>query len=206
MKLGIVIISAIFLIGCNKFLKIQQTSQTNYFSQKNIIEKRLYNWNKFIKEASEKYKVDEKLIKSIIYAESSGNPHAKSSSNAIGLMQIKPSAAGLEVYRLYGKKGQPSIQELYNPQENINIGTAYINFLEKKLTSIKNKDVMRCAIIVSYVNGMSALLKMFSKNSKQAISIINTMTVQSFYTYIKKHPAKQAFPYLTKVINIYNLV
>ncbi|QCI20987.1 murein transglycosylase [Buchnera aphidicola (Hyperomyzus lactucae)] len=187
MKLGILIISIIFLTGCNKFLNTRPNLKINYFLQKKIIERNLYNWNNLIKEASQKYKVDEKLIKSIIYAESSGNPNAKSSSNAIGLMQIKPSAAGLEVYRLYGKKGQPSIKELYNPKENINIGTAYIHFLEKKFTRIQNKEVMRSAIIVAYVNGMSGLLKIFSKNSKQAITIINTMTMQSFCTYIKKN-------------------
>ncbi|WAI18577.1 MAG: transglycosylase SLT domain-containing protein [Buchnera aphidicola (Acyrthosiphon caraganae)] len=187
MTLGILIISILLLTGCNQFVHKNSNLKNNYLLKKNSIEHTLKNWNDIIQVAAKQYKVDHKLIKSIIYAESSGNPYAKSKSNAIGLMQIKPSTAGLEVYRLHGKKGQPSIKELYNPKKNINIGTAYISFLQKKLIGIKNKDIMRYAIIVSYVNGMSALLKTFSKNSKEAINIINTMTTKSFCTHIKKN-------------------
>ncbi|WP_187308783.1 transglycosylase SLT domain-containing protein [Buchnera aphidicola] len=187
MTLGILVISFLLLTGCNQFVNIKQNSKINYFLNKNSIENTLRDWNNIIQVAAHKYKVEEKLIKSIIYVESSGNPYAKSKSNAIGLMQIKPSAAGMEVYRLNGKKGQPSIKELYNPKININIGTAYISFLEKRLMNIKNKDVMRYATIVSYVNGTSALLKTFSKNRKEAINIINTMTTEDFCTHIKKN-------------------
>ncbi|WP_234414137.1 transglycosylase SLT domain-containing protein [Buchnera aphidicola] len=142
-----------------------------------------------------------------MYVESSGNPYAKSRSNAIGLMQIKPSAAGLEIYRLNGKKGQPSVRELYNPKVNINIGTSYLNLLQKKnLLGIKNKEIMRCATIVSYVNGAHALLKIFSKNRDEAIKKINSMTVKTFFKYVKKHPSIQASQYLEKVIKIYNVI
>jgi len=186
-KLGILIICFLLLTGSSQFFNIKKNLTINYFLNKNSIQNTLNHWNDIVEVAAHKYKVDEKLIKSIIYVESSGNPCAKSKSNAIGLMQIKPSSAGAEVYRLYGKKGQPSIKELYNPKINIDMGTAYISFLQKKFSTIKNKDVMRYATIVSYVNGASALLKTFSKNSKEAIDIINTMTTQSFYTHVKKN-------------------
>ncbi|WAI03193.1 transglycosylase SLT domain-containing protein [Buchnera aphidicola] len=132
MKLGILIISLVLLTGCNKFLHVKLNLKRNYFLNKNSVEHAIHNWNYLIKNASHKYGVDEKLIKSIIYTESSGNPYAKSNSNAIGLMQIKPNSAGAEIYRITGKKGQPSVQSLYNPKININIGTAYINLLQKK--------------------------------------------------------------------------
>jgi membrane-bound lytic murein transglycosylase E len=195
-------------MGCNNYLNVKKITANNYsFLNKKNIEKTIYNWNFLIKKASNKYNVEEKLIKSIIYAESSGNPYAKSESNAIGLMQIKPSAAGLEIYRLNGKKGQPSVKELYNPKININIGTSYINLLQKKnLFGIKNKEIMRYATIVAYVNGTSALLKIFSKNRNKAIKIINSMTVKTFFKYVKKHPSVQASQYLEKVIRIYNLI
>lgn len=188
MTLKILVFSLVLLTGCNKFLNIEQQVKKKYLVNKKNIENAIYNWRNFIHTSANKYNVDEKLIKSIVYAESSGNPYAKSRSNAIGLMQIKPSSSGMEVYRLNGKKGQPSNKELYNPKININIGTAYINFLQKKnLFGIKNKEIMRYATIVSYVNGASALLKIFSKNGKEAISIINTMTAKSFCEYIKKN-------------------
>ncbi|WP_253254729.1 transglycosylase SLT domain-containing protein [Buchnera aphidicola] len=206
--LEILILSIILLMGCNNYLNVKKNTANNYsFLNKKNIEKTIHNWNFLIKKASNKYNVEEKLIKSIIYAESSGNPYAKSESNAIGLMQIKPSAAGLEIYRLNGKKGQPSVKELYNPKININIGTSYINLLQKKnLFGIKNKEIMRYATIVAYVNGTSALLKIFSKNRNKAIKIINSMTVKTFFKYVKKHPSIQASQYLEKVIRIYNLI
>jgi membrane-bound lytic murein transglycosylase E len=206
--LQILILSIILIMGCNNYLNVKKITANNYsFLNKKNIEKTIYNWNFLIKKASNKYNVEEKLIKSIIYAESSGNPYAKSESNAIGLMQIKPSAAGLEIYRLNGKKGQPSVKELYNPKININIGTSYINLLQKKnLFGIKNKEIMRYATIVAYVNGTSALLKIFSKNRNKAIKIINSMTVKTFFKYVKKHPSVQASQYLEKVIRIYNLI
>ncbi|AEO08063.1 transglycosylase SLT domain-containing protein [Buchnera aphidicola] len=191
MTLGVLIISFVFLTGCNNnILNKTKNIRTYYFFDQNSIEQKLNHWVNLIKNAACKYKVDEILIKAIIYAESAGNPYAKSKSNAIGLMQIKPSAAGLEVYRLYGKKGQPSIEELYNPKKNINIGTAYINFLQKKLSGIKNKNIMRYATIVAYSNGINTLLKTFSKNHQKAITIINNMTKKNFFLYIKKNIQK----------------
>ncbi|QIE01982.1 transglycosylase SLT domain-containing protein [Buchnera aphidicola] len=190
MTLGVLIISVLLLTECNNIANTKKNLKKYYFSNKNNIEKKLNNWVNLIRHAAYKYNVDETLIKAIIYAESSGNPYAKSKSNAIGLMQIKPSAAGLEVYRLHGKKGQPSIEELYNPKKNINIGTAYIHFLQKQLSGIKNQDIMRCATIVSYSNGIHKLLKIFSRNNQNAIHIINSMTKKNFFLYIKKNIQK----------------
>lgn len=188
MKLKISILFIIFFTGFSKFLTAQESFKENGFTDKKIIENTCNHWTNFINNAALQYNVDNKLIKSIIYVESSGNPFAKSRSNAIGLMQIKPASAGLEVYRLQGKKGQPSIKELYDPKININIGTAYINCLQKKyLLGIKNKEIMKYATILSYVNGPSALLKTFSQNTRKAISIINTMTIKSFFEYVKKN-------------------
>ncbi|ALD15216.1 murein transglycosylase [Buchnera aphidicola (Aphis glycines)] len=191
------------MLGCNTSENVKKHFSLN----KKQIEKTIDRWNIIIKHASIQYNVDEKLIKSIIYVESAGNTFARSSSNAIGLMQIKPSAAGLDIYRLIGKKGEPSIQELYNPQININIGASYIHLLQKRnLFGIKNKEIMRYATIVSYVNGASALLKIFAKNQDTAIKIINSITVKKFFQYVNKHPAKQASHYLEKVIKIYKLI
>ncbi|WP_367678259.1 transglycosylase SLT domain-containing protein [Buchnera aphidicola] len=132
MTLAILIISLVLLTGCNKFSNKKIYTKKNYFLNKHSIENTIHNWSYLIKISANQYNIDEKLIKAIIYTESSGNPYAKSHSNAIGLMQIKPSSAGAEIYRMNGKKGQPSIQSLYNPKININIGTAYISLLQKK--------------------------------------------------------------------------
>jgi len=50
------------------------------------------------------------------------NPNAVSKSNAIGLMQIKASTSGRDVYRRMGWSGEPTTSELKNPERNISMG------------------------------------------------------------------------------------
>ena len=65
-----------------------------------------------VKAASSKYGVDEKLIKSIIKAESNFNPSVTSTSGAQGVMQIMPAN-----FNMLG------ITDGYNIEQNINGGT-----------------------------------------------------------------------------------
>jgi len=75
---------------------------------------------------SEEYKIDSLLIYSIIKTESNFKAEAKSTSNAIGLMQIMISTAK-EV-----EKKEISEAELYDEETNIRIGVKYFkNLLEK---------------------------------------------------------------------------
>ncbi|WDI78410.1 transglycosylase SLT domain-containing protein [Candidatus Purcelliella pentastirinorum] len=175
----------------------------NKISYKNL--KTIEKWNKLILEASKKYKIDIKLIISLIKIESNGNPCAISKSNAIGLMQIKPSTAGKEVYRNRKIEGQPSKNKLKDPKTNIDIGANYIYLLQyKMLNKIKNKKILRYAIIVSYVGGISILLKIFSNKQKTSMKIINKISPNKFLWYIKtKHPYKQTYKYLIKVNDLY---
>ncbi len=75
--------------------------------------------------------VDPHLITAIIAIESGGNPNAVSKSNAIGLMQLKASTSGRDVYRRMGWRGEPTTSELKNPERNISMGAAYLSILEK---------------------------------------------------------------------------
>ena len=66
--------------------------------------------------------VDPQLITAIIAIESGGNPSVVSKSGAVGLMQLKPSTSGRDVYQRMGWRGQPSVSELKNPERNISMG------------------------------------------------------------------------------------
>jgi len=165
-------------------------------------------WSIFTENAASHYGVDERLITAIISVESGGNPTAVSRSNAVGLMQIKASTAGREVYRHQGRHGQPSGSELRDPAKNIDIGTAYLRILQsKQLAGIRDPETLRYATIVSYANGAGALLRTFSSDRQRAIAMINDMTPQEFYQHVQdKHPAAQAPRYLWKVTTAYRTI
>ncbi|WP_261388068.1 membrane-bound lytic murein transglycosylase EmtA [Candidatus Pantoea soli] len=165
-------------------------------------------WSLFTEDAACHYGVDEKLISAIISVESGGNPTVISRSNAVGLMQIKASTAGREVYRAQGRHGQPSNSELRDPAKNIDIGAAYLKILQDSaLAGIRDPLTLRYATIVSYANGAGALLRTFSRDRDRAIAMINAMTPDEFWQHVQnKHPAAQAPRYLWKVTTAYRTI
>ena len=74
--------------------------------------KRAMQWMPISEKAGAAWGVSPQLITAIIAIESGGNPNAVSKSNAIGLMQLKASTSGRDVYRRMGWSGEPSTSEL----------------------------------------------------------------------------------------------
>lgn len=130
-----------------------------------------------------------------------GNPNAVSKSNAIGLMQLKASTSGRDVYRRMGWSGEPTTSELKNPERNISMGAAYLNILETgPLAGIEDPKVLQYALVVSYANGAGALLRTFSSDRKKAISKINDLDADEFLDHVaRNHPAPQAPRYIYKL-------
>ena len=87
-------------------------------------------YSEHISEASSEYNISPMLIRSVIQAESSGNPRAKSSVGAVGLMQIMEKGALAEVNQKY--ETEYTIEDMTNPQKNIEVGTAYLKILLDK--------------------------------------------------------------------------
>ena len=80
-------------------------------------------WMPISQKAGAAWGVDPQLITaSYRYRIPGGNPNAVSKSNAIGLMQIKASTSGRDVYRRMGWSGEPTTSELKNPERNISMG------------------------------------------------------------------------------------
>lgn len=100
--------------------------------------------------------------------ESSFNPYAVSSSDALGLMQIMPATAGRDVFRMQGKSGQPSRSYLFDPANNIDVGTAYISILQNSyLGDIKDPVSRRYAVIQAYNGGAGSVLRIFHSDKKK---------------------------------------
>lgn len=204
----VAILGVLLLAGCasephKRTITQQQTPLT-----KAPPEKVGQAWSMFTESAANNYGVDQKLVEAIISVESGGNPTVVSKSNAIGLMQIKASTAGREVYRVQGRRGQPSSKELRDPVRNIDIGTAYLKILQdQSLAGIRDPQTLRYATIVSYANGAGALLRTFSRDRNRAIAMINALSPEEFYQHVQtKHPAAQAPRYLWKVTTAYRTI
>ena len=204
----VAILGVLLLAGCasephKRTITQQQTPLT-----KAPPEKVAQAWSMFTESAANNYGVDQKLVEAIISVESGGNPTVVSKSNAIGLMQIKASTAGREVYRVQGRRGQPSSKELRDPVRNIDIGTAYLKILQdQSLAGIRDPQTLRYATIVSYANGAGALLRTFSRDRHRAIAMINALSPEEFYQHVQtKHPAAQAPRYLWKVTTAYRTI
>lgn len=205
----VALLSVLVLAGCaSEPHKQTITQQQQTPLTKAPPEKVAQAWSLFTEDAAENYGVDQKLIDAIISVESGGNPTVVSKSNAIGLMQIKASTAGREVYRAKGRHGQPSSSELRDPVKNIDIGTAYLKILQdRSLAGIRDPETLRYATIVSYANGAGALLRTFSSDRDRAIAMINSMSPEEFYRHVQnKHPAAQAPRYLWKVTTVYRTI
>nr|WP_221192488.1 MULTISPECIES: membrane-bound lytic murein transglycosylase EmtA [Atlantibacter] len=190
------IVLVLFLAGCS--------STPDYKSQPwdpEVPVKRAMQWYPISEKAGAAWGVSPRLITAIIAIESGGNPNAVSKSNAIGLMQLKASTSGRDVYRHMGWSGQPSTSELKNPERNISMGTAYLSILEHgALNGIEDPTTMQYALMVSYANGAGALLRTFSSDRKEAIEKINDLSPDEFVEHVQKnHPSPQAPRYIWKM-------
>jgi soluble lytic murein transglycosylase-like protein len=78
-------------------------------------------YHRMVQVASTLHGVPSSLIHAVIQKESGYNPDARSRQNARGLMQVTPDTARFV--------GVETGDRLYDPQTNINAGTAYLKYL-----------------------------------------------------------------------------
>jgi len=167
----------------------------------NHLDKRAHKYMGMVRKASHKYGVEESLILAIMQTESSFNPYAVSRSDALGLMQVVQHSAGKDVFRAQGKSGTPDRSYLFDPQSNIDTGTAYLAMLNNiYLGGISNPTSRRYAVITAYNGGAGSVLRVFSADKVQAANIINTMSPGDVYeTLTTRHPSAESRRYLYKV-------
>ncbi len=75
-------------------------------------------YEQLIKSCSEKYGVNQSLVKAVIHAESGFDPNAVSSKGASGLMQLMPATAR-----------SLKVADRFDPKENVDGGVKYLRFL-----------------------------------------------------------------------------
>ncbi len=104
------------------------------------IQKIIYkkDYEEYVQKYAQEYNVDENLIYALIKAESNFNSKAKSSKDAIGLMQLMESTAQDVCKKTDLQISSDELSEkLLEPDININIGTKYLSILIQKYGNIE---------------------------------------------------------------------
>src|SRR5581483_8991797 len=91
------------------------------------------SYSEYIRVHAREHDLDPALMAAVIYQESKFRPDARSSSGAIGLMQLTPTTAHGIAIRTHGSAFQTS--DLYNPEINIRYGAWYLHDLFAKYHS-----------------------------------------------------------------------
>lgn len=154
---------------------------------KHSLEKKAKRYQKTIRSASNKYSVNEDLIKAVITVESCFRRKARGTSGEKGLMQLMPATAR----RFRVKRG-------YNSWENVHGGTKYLSYLLKRYRG----DTQRA--IAAYnagegnvkpgkrIRNIGYVRKVMRAYNKLSVGKKNTGMLRSGKTYkATKTPAKK---------------
>ena len=88
------------------------------------------HYDSIVRGHARNYRLDPALLAGVIYQESKFRANARSSSGAIGLMQLLPDTAKGIAVHTGGTRFQ--VSDLYNPELNVRYGSWYLRHLEDK--------------------------------------------------------------------------
>ncbi len=149
------------------------------------------------------HKVSPSLVYAVIRTESNFNPFAVSSAPAYGMMQLVPSSGGREAYRaVKGRDEMPTKDYLFDAENNIELGTAYLGVLSsKQLDYVTNGTSREYCVVSAYNTGPSNVLKAFSKDKVAAVNTINGLEPPGVYERLRTNlPYEETRQYLVRVV------
>lgn len=170
--------------------------QENFSNNSNL------NYASIVKTHAERFDINPALIFALIETESHFNPFATSGIPAYGLMQVVPSSAGRDAWKFLTKRpGQPTRNYLFNANNNIEMGSAYMHILlNRYLSKIDNPITREYCAIAAYNTGSGNVLRSFHKDRDIAFSKINRLSPQAVYKHLRaKLPYKETRDYILKV-------
>jgi membrane-bound lytic murein transglycosylase C len=149
--------------------------------------------------------LSEAVVMAIIHTESFFNPLARSHIPAFGLMQIVPGTAGKDAARLIYKRPRLfSSKFLFNPQNNIRVGSAYLHVLYYQyLDEITHPESRLYYTLAAYNGGIANVARAFVDRAsfQEAVPIINQMSPDEVMTALmERAPTEQTRQYLQKVL------
>lgn len=170
------------------------------------LEKRAIRYKEDVQKEAKIFNIKPSYIFGTMQTESYFNPLAISHVPAYGLMQIVPSTAGVDAYQaLTGKKRLLPPPYLYDPQNNIQLGSQYVQIIkERYLRGIEDEESLFYCTATAYNAGIGTLIKSFTgsySKREEAIKKINSMTPQEVYQHLHTSPKlnKEARDYVRKI-------
>ena len=144
------------------------------------------------------------LVYAIMETESHFNPRARSHIPAFGLMQLVPSSGGLDAYHyVYGEKLVLGPEYYFNPDQNVELGTAYLDLLlTRYLRAVDNEESRTLCAIAAYNTGAGNVARSFSGGTsvRGAAPLINALEPKAVYEHlIANLPYEETRNYVKKV-------
>jgi membrane-bound lytic murein transglycosylase C len=145
---------------------------------------------------AERFRLTPQLILAIIHTESYFNPKAVSSCDAIGIMQIIPKHAGREAYQfVYGTDKVINREYLFNPVNNIELGSAYLHLLKYRhfadiQAEVKNHYIVICGYNWGPTSMRSRIVDRYP---------ISRMSDEEVYSLLRQKTPEETRDYIQKV-------
>ena len=173
----------------------------------NFEDKKAQKYLQPVRKYAKQFNVSPSLVLGVIKSESSFNPHAVSGAPAYGLMQLVPISGGREAYRRAKNQDiAPSTDYLLDPENNIELGAAYLSVLTyDQLDKVDDRTSRDYCVISAYNTGPSNVLRAFTaakgkQRFEEGFQRINSLSpAQVFQTLREKLPFEETRNYLPTV-------
>ncbi|NPA39614.1 MAG: DUF3393 domain-containing protein, partial [Thermodesulfobacteria bacterium] len=171
----------------------------------NYLVKKAKEYLPTVRKIAKKRRLSEALILAIIHTESWFNPLARSPIPAYGLMQVVPQTAGKDATKfLYGQPLVLSPSFLYNPYNNVLVGTTYFYLLYYEyLKQVKDPRIRLYCAIAAYNGGIGRVLFVLTttKDLNLAAKKLNRLSPEEVYAILTSYRMpKETREYLKKVL------